>query len=270
MPSLRELQRSFAGAVFAGDGAPADFAVDGAIRGADRIAIYRNAMFANYRKALGATYAVVLRLVGAPFFNTAVDAYVRAHASTCGDLNVYGDAFGEFLAGYPYAANLPYLPDVARLEWAIDEAQRAGDVVHEPEGVLAALAAVPPERLTDVELRLGPSCRLVASEYPILRLWQVNQPAHEGDDTVDLGAGGDALLVRRDAAGVTLRQLPPGEFAFLETLAGRAPLGAALATARAADSAFDLGEALRAHIAGGTIVARMIFPSPRPGGGGSG
>ena len=80
-----------------------------------------------------------------PFFNAAVDAYVRACPSTSGDLNVYGDAFGEFLAGYPPAADLPYLPDVARLEWAVDEAGRAADRDGSPEGVLAALAGVPPE-----------------------------------------------------------------------------------------------------------------------------
>jgi hypothetical protein len=89
----------------------------------DRIAIYRRTVFANYRNALAATYPVVKRLVGAPFFNTAVDSYVHAHPSASGDLNVYGDAFGDFLAAYPHAANLPYLPDVARLEWAIDEAE---------------------------------------------------------------------------------------------------------------------------------------------------
>jgi hypothetical protein len=255
MPSLRELQRRFAGAVFAEDGAPAAFAVGGSMPAAERIAIYRRAMHANYRKALGATYVVVRRLVGVPFFNAAVDAYVRAHASTSGDLNVYGDAFGDFLASYPYAATLPYLPDVARLEWAIDEAQRAADCASEPETVLAALAAVPPERLTEAELRLDPSCRLVASEYPILRLWQVNQSDHRGDDTVDLDAGGDALLVRREEAGVSLRQLPPGELAFLSALAAPSPLGAALAAAQLADPAFDLGAALRAGIAGGTIVA---------------
>jgi hypothetical protein len=255
MPSLRELQRSFAGAVFAEDGAPVAFAVGGSMPAAERIAIYRHAMYANYRKALGATYVVVRRLVGVPFFNAAVDAYVRAHASTSGDLNVYGDAFGDFLASYPHAATLAYLPDVARLEWAIDEAQRAADCAGEPKDVLAALATVPPERLTEAGLRLDPSCRLVVSEYPILRLWQVNQSDYHGDDSVDLDAGGDALLVRREEAGVSLRQLPPGELAFLSALAGRSPLGAALAAAQLADPAFDLGTALRAGIADGTIVA---------------
>src|SRR6185369_980913 len=98
MPSLRELEKGFASALFAAEGASPPFAVAGAMPAADRVSIYRNAMFANYRKALAATYPVVQRLVGVPFFNAAVDAYVRAHASTSGDLNGYGDVFGDFLA----------------------------------------------------------------------------------------------------------------------------------------------------------------------------
>lgn len=255
MPSLRELERSFASAVFAPDAAPSHFAIAGSIDAADRVSIYRNAIFANYRKALAATYPVVKRLVGEPFFDTAVDAFVRDNASTCGDLNVYGDVFGDFLAGYPYAQNLPYLPDVARLEWAIDAANRAADHVADPASVLAALAAVAPERLTELRLRLGPSCRLVRSEYPILRLWQTNQPEWSGDDAVDLDAGGDALLVRRDEEGVTLAAQPPAEFAFLSALANYAPLGEALDAAQAAGGEFDLGAALRTRIADATIVA---------------
>ena len=85
MPSLRELQTQFAAAVLADTGD----------RG-ERIAIYRNTIFANYRNALGATYPVVLQLVGRPFFDAAVDAYVLTHPSTGGDLNVYGDRSRRF------------------------------------------------------------------------------------------------------------------------------------------------------------------------------
>ena len=88
MSTLRDLQQQFADALFAGAGAAPAFAVGGADDAAPRLAIYRRAIFANYRNALRATYPVVERLVGAPFFAAAVDAYVRAHPSCCGDLNV--------------------------------------------------------------------------------------------------------------------------------------------------------------------------------------
>ena len=110
--------------------------------GVERIGIYRRTIATNYRNALGATYPVVRRLVGTPFFDAAVDAYVEAHPSRSGDLNEYGATFGEFLGGYEPASDLPYLPDVARLEWAIDEANRAADSLASPDDVLRELAAV--------------------------------------------------------------------------------------------------------------------------------
>ncbi len=91
MPSLRELQRAFA----------ARLAQPGPEGGADiRMAIYRGNGRANYRGALPASYPVARRLTGAAFFHAAVDHFVAAHPPVSGDLNVYGDRFGDFLARY--------------------------------------------------------------------------------------------------------------------------------------------------------------------------
>lgn len=255
MPSLRELQHGFVAAVLDRDDGAPELAITPVEAAAERIAIYRRAAFANYRNALGATYPVVARLTGMPFFNAAVDAFVRACPSRSGDLNVYGDAFAGFLAGYAPAATPPYLADVARLEWAIDEAGRAPDARREPAFVLAAFGAVAPDRLPTLRVTLEPSCRLVASRYPILHLWQVNQTGYEGDDRVSLDEGGQALLIRRDERGIALEPCAAGEFAWLSALSAESTLGAAIDAALAVDGAFDLGVALHTHIAAGTIAS---------------
>ena len=257
MPSLRELQRDFAATLLEGDGATPPFATIPGERAAERIAVYRRALFANYRNALAATYPVVKRLVGAPFFDAAVDAFVAAHPSTSGDLNVYGDTFGTFLSAYPPAAPLPYLGDVAALEWAQDEANRAADETGSPQAVLADLTLMAPADLPAARLALAPSCRLVVSRHPVLRIWQVNQTNYLGDERVALDAGPDRLLVRREVAGVTIERLPAGEHAFLASLAVAASLGAAIEAAQTADPAFDLATTLRARIADRTIVGVM-------------
>ena len=254
MPSLRDLQRDFAATLFAGDGAAPPFATISEDRGAERIAVYRRALFANYRNALAATYPVVKRLVGAPFFNAAVDKFVRAHPATSGDLNIYGDVFGAFLAAYPPAVDLPYLADVAKFEWAQDEANRAADNELPPEAVLAALATVAPARLPALVLALAPSCRLVTSRYPVLRIWQVNQDGYAGDQHVSLDAGPDRLLIRREAAGVTIERIAAGLHAWLAALAAGSSLGEAIDAAQVADASFDLGTELSARIAEGTIA----------------
>jgi hypothetical protein len=255
MPSLRELQQQFADALFAGDEAPPPFAFNcgDPAMGAERMAIYRRTVRTNYRNALDATFPVVWRLVGTPCFHAAVDAFARAHPSRSGDLNEYGDEFGDFLAGYPPAASLPYLADVAHLEWAIDEANRAPDSTVAPDIVLGALAVLPADQLPASRLRIEPSCRLVASEFPLLRIWQVNQPAHDGDLRVALDGGPCHLRIRREPDGIAVECIAAGEFGWLAALSRQATLAAAIERAQGLDATFDLGAALHRFIGDGTI-----------------
>lgn len=254
MPSLREVQHGFVAATLFGDsGALAGLdIVAGALDPKARIAIYRNNVLGNYRKALAATYPIVQRLVGGAFFNAAIDAFVRAHPSPQGDVNRYGRELARFLAAYPPARELPYLPDVARLEWAIDQANIAADA--SPFDT-AAMRAVPEDALGELRFVLHPSAQFVVSPYPIFRIWQVNQPGDTGDDRVDLGEGGDALLVRRASDGVVIERLAAGEHAFLAALAGNRSLNEATERASGIDPSFDLAGALKRHVTAGSLVA---------------
>ena len=91
MPSLLEIQRGMTATIFGDDAALVALGVvTGGISAAARIDIYRNNVLGNYRKALAARFPVVRRLVGAAFFDAAIDAFVRAHPSNRGDVNRYG------------------------------------------------------------------------------------------------------------------------------------------------------------------------------------
>ena len=260
MPSLSELQRGFAAAAIFGDRSAIRRLgiVGGKLDAGARMAIYRNNVLANYRKALAATFPVLQMLVGQAFFGALVEAFVRAHPSRRGDVNRYGGDLARFLVSYAPARKMSYLPDVARLEWAIDQAAIAAEA--EPLD-LASLAAVQPAALGSLRLVLHPSARFVVSPYPIFRIWQANQPGHAGDPPIDLGEGGDALLVIRGIDGVSVERLSAPAHKFLSSLAGQLTLDAAVERALAADASFDLGEALRRYVASQTIVA---FRAPVP------
>jgi hypothetical protein len=243
MPSLREAQRRFAAAI--DPGAP---------RLAPGIDVYRQSIQAIYRRALAATYPVARALVGAAFFDTAVDAFAAAHPSTSGDLNVYGGELGDFLARYEPASTLPYLPDVARLEWALDESARAADVETDPRALIAAISVVEEDAVPGLRLLLHPSCRLLASRFPVFEIWKVHQPGHGDDMRVDIEGGRtEHLLTRRPAEAPLVERVSPGEFAWLRALHEGADFGAALARATEAEAAFDLGEALQARVMDGTV-----------------
>jgi len=257
MPSLHELQRAFsAGAVFSDAAAVASLGiVAGGLRPEARMAIYRANVLGNYRRALAATYPVIKRLVGAPFFDAASDTFVRGYPSTRGDINRYGADFSDFLGTYPPARDLRYLPDVARLEWAIDQANIARDAASFD---LGALASVPPELHAELRFSLHPSARLIASIFPILHIWQANQPGHDADERIDLDEGGDALLVVRRPAGVggiAIERISRAEQLLLALLARGRPLGEAAESCAKMSPAFDLAAALQRHVASHTIVA---------------
>ena len=244
MPSLLELQRRFAGALLAS--APPD---------EPGLAAYHGTVHANWRSALGATFVVVRELTGAAFFDAAVDAFARMHPSRGGDLNVYGDAFPGFLASWPPAHELAYLTDVARLEWAMDEAQRAADAQGTAQDVVTALAAVPPANVATLRVLLDPSCRLLRSPHPVLRIWRAHQPGGEPLERIELEGADDRLLVRRESGAVTVERVPSGEHVWLAALQARGTLAAALDAALAEDAAFDLGAVLQRRVADRTVVA---------------
>ena len=250
---LRDTQISVAASLLAGDPAIVAQIRAGKLSAARRIEIYRHNVFANLRGALKDIYPVVLAVVGETFFLHAAGQYVEAHPSRSGDLNRFGGEWAAFLGTYSHAAALPYLPDVARLEWAWHEAFHAADA---PAFDLAGLAAIPGEEHAALRFRLHPTVRLIRSEFPILRIWEVNQPAFRGEMEVDWDAPADALLIRRDTTdGVTvlIERVPAAGFAFLGALKKNATLDAATGAALGIDAAFDLQGFLLESVRKGVI-----------------
>ena len=222
--ALRDLQRAFA-AHLSGEDQPA--LVAEILPAAQRLRIHRHHVLDSLASALAATFPTVQAVVGADFFRGLARAFIGRSLPSQPVLTEYGAGFPAFIAGHDAARDLPYLADVARLDWALNLA------FHAPAGgrlAAADLAALPADRLPSLRLGLAPGTVLVASPYPLDRIWAASQPGAAADP-VDLAAGGVRLLVLRrsdDAAFVTLSA---GEAAFvaglgeglsLEEAAGRA------------------------------------------------
>lgn len=250
-PSLRELQQTFAAAVYEDTPAVLAHVRDGLFPAARHVQVYRHNIFANLTDALAAAYPVVRRLVGEGFFEYAADGYIRRHPPRSGNLHDFGAPFAEFLAAFAPARELAYLPDVARLEWTWQEAYHAADAA---ALALDELAAVTPERYLGLVFHLHPSVRLLASAYPILRIWRVNQPDDAGDATVNLADGGVRLLVVRRGLDVVIEPLGAGDDALLRAFAAGQTLEQAGAAALAREPDYDLPAALRRHVARATIA----------------
>src|SRR5271157_4339768 len=126
MSALRELQCAVGRAVLGKDQASIVEAIHGdGLDPAARLGIYRHHYLTSLTEALKAIYPVVCRLVDERFFAYAARGFIDKAPPREPCLFEYGAAFADFLAEFPAAAKLAYLPDVARLEWVINAALHA-------------------------------------------------------------------------------------------------------------------------------------------------
>jgi len=206
-----------------------------------RYALYRGNLSATLNKTLANAYPVIQMLVGDEFFGGLSQAYGHAHPSDSGDLNRFGAHFAEFLAGFPHVADYPYLPDMARLEWALHRAHYAPGA----EAIAAdALAALTPEQVETARLRLHPACRLIASDWAVVPLWQAHQP-DGGQEFPDQMAAPSYGLVLRPRWKTQVQPLTAAAHAALSVLAGGGAFGPALDAAFDLDDDFDVAGQLR-------------------------
>ena len=204
--------------------------------GLDRgLAAYRSNACAHAERALAAAYPTLVQLLGQQAFAAMATAFWQQQPAAAGDLGLWGADLFAFIAEIKSLASEPYLPDVARLEWAIHLAERAADAAP-PQG-LDRLADSDPETLY---LHLGPGTALVDSAHPIVTLLL----AHRSEAAerfapvraaIRAGAG-ECALVERQGWRAVPRCLPPDEARFARALLAGCSLADAL---DAAGAAFD-------------------------------
>jgi hypothetical protein len=243
MPGLRELQLQFVAALFGSGESP----VHGYVReeGIDadaRIDIYRNNLREGFRRALAIGFPVIERLVGEAFFRQLAAGFLRVHPSRRGNLHHIGKPFPAWLETRFKDTGYAYLPDVAKLEWAYQEALVARDA---PALRVEALRDIDPALYEQLTFQFHPACAFVRSAFPIVRIWQANQPESSSDEVIDLSSGGDNVLVTRTPEGVELHRLPDEQYVFLQSLACGEPLGTALDHALNVRPDFDAQAGLR-------------------------
>ncbi len=251
MLSLRELQRRFVDGVLHEDARVTASIVADAFTGEERLRVYRNNTFESLTAALGDVYPVVRRLVGEGFFCFAAHQFIRRYPSRSGNLHDFGRHFPAFLVSFPPAAGLAYLGDVARLEWAWHRAFHAAD---HPTFPLRRLADVPAARQAGLRFILHSAAHLIASPFPVARLWKLNSTSRLDDASVDLASGGENLLVNRPKLDVSVQRLSPGEYALLQAMDARRCFREACDAATAAEPRLDVGACLHKHVLLNTIV----------------
>jgi hypothetical protein len=252
MTALLELQRVMrralqapaeASAVPESSAALAEYVVGGPEAVAAALEIYRGTCIGVLLNALRLTYPVCGRLVGEEFFEGAARIFVDGAWPDVADLNAYGDGFADFLQGFAPAAGVPYLSDVARLEWAVSRALHANDM---PAVTATHLAGMEPDALAQLRLAPQPSFSCLRLNYPADAVWRAVLAQDEAAMAVALEGGPVHVLVERRAAGVEVTRMSEDAWRLASALAASQALGQAVEAQDPRDIEQWLGEHLAA------------------------
>ncbi len=259
-PSLAELQARFASALRARDTQANDDAaafaacvVDDGLAPTARVQVYRNNVRAMFAGALERTYPVLRQRVGEGYLAKLAAEYRSDHPSHSGDLHWIGRLFPEWIGTRMAGTDYAWLADLARLEWACEEALVSECLQPAPADSLARLA---PEQLAGARLALQPGLRTISSSFPVWSVWQANQPGSSGE-TVDPSLGPEHVVLAPDPAGLVLHSVPADRYLFVEQLAADRTLEDAIdASALPIER---LGETL-AWLFGAGLVTHVAVP----------
>jgi hypothetical protein len=197
-------------------------------QGASGVEVYRNNSRANRSQALEAAYPTIYALLGAEGFTTLARRYVAHTPSPAADLHRDGSSLPDFISSLPELADLPWLGDSARLDWALHHSHRAD--AH-PALSAVQLAHYDTAGLAGLRLGLGPQVALIESWWPIGDILTF----HHGGPPPDDSAGAQSILVWRDR----WQRIGMDDAACLRGLMTGKTLGQALLDGEAQNPGFD-------------------------------
>jgi len=218
----------------------------------NRFGIYRNNTLISLAGSLRANFPVTVQLVHERFFNWVVQEFIRNHPPEEARLSSYGAKLPAYLASLPACRSVPYVAEVARLEWAICTA------LHGEEQDSCSIEALSRlgNAVGNARLVLQPTVQLVPSRWPIIDIWNAHQ-----NRIVELP---DVIARRSTYAQVTrmgdrirLSNLSAGRCAFRRGLARKLSLDAAFHLAMSRDALFAPGPEL-ASLFGEGIVTNVV------------
>ncbi|HVO26198.1 MAG TPA: DNA-binding domain-containing protein [Candidatus Margulisiibacteriota bacterium] len=201
----------------------------------DRLQVYAGGYAVRVQEALAETFPAVAHVVGGGAFAELVRRYIETTPLRSYNLNDAGAALPRFLRDDLLTAGLPFLPDLARLEWQV---ARAFHAHAQPALDPAALAGWSMDDWGRAILRLQPWVAIVRSDWPIREIWESRDTPIE-DINIALYDRPDRVLVRRAGDAVLCESLDDAEADALGALLEGQPLGSVVAalTPRGGDPA---------------------------------
>jgi len=214
VPTLHELQRALTQHIVAGDGPPLDAWIrvpDGADPAA-RIAVYTEGYPARVTEALSETFPALANILGDGSLAGLSERYRAALRDEPVNLNDVGADLPHFLRGDRLADRLPFLSELAELEWRVTRCFHA-DVTSRFDPL--DCADWPLDDWKRAQIRFQPGLALLRSDWP-LRVLHATRDQDQSEIDVDLEQGGECVLIFRSGLEVVVEAVESREAAAIE------------------------------------------------------
>jgi hypothetical protein len=216
------------------------------------LSVYRNTVAKGLADTIAGRFPTVERAVGEAWLRAAALAFAEVAPPTRPELSAWGDAFPDWLAAFPPATELPYLPALARLDGYWLEAYLAADA---PALAATAFSALDETALRGAAARLHPSARVAWFADGAAELWRRLRPPTDPPAELELSEAPGGMLLVRPGEVVELYPLGVAGFAFLTACADRRSLAECAATALQAEPAAPFAQIFADLIAVGAFAA---------------
>lgn len=220
--------------------------------------LYAHGYVARIAEAIENDYPALNRVLGARALRSLTARYVARFPPRSHDLGRVGDRLPGFLEDDALTQELPFLPDLARLEWAVAEAFVAAD---RQDLRWEDLAREGSEAVAEWPLRIRLGATRVRSAWPIHDLW-LCRDRPDGEVDVALEGRPCSVLVSRRGLDVICRPVAPLEERVLDLAAHGGRLADLVDDTD--ESAADLVAAFRVLVED-AVFARAVDGSPPAG-----
>lgn len=208
--------------------------------------VYQNNTRLILQELLLSVYPVTTRLLGVDFMKQTAVEFIQRFPPESGDMNLYGDGFGDFLGYIPALGKYPYLPDTARLEWLCHAAS-----VAPAEPVLSAEDLANVADPLNMKLYLQPHVRILRAGWPVGRIWDTLSGDKPVELPLDIKPEETFIVVTQGETGVVVRDISEGAYAFIERLSLDPSFAFAAQAAIHVESDLALDRFLALAVAGG-------------------
>ena len=194
----------------------------GGVSGKERMSVYAGGYVARVQEGLADVYEAVQFVLGPERFSALAESYGVRYPSHQYNLSRIGIHLPEFIRTFSGLDDVPFLADLAQLEWLMAEAFHAFD---KPPFVPHELAEIPLEDWERTQVVFQPSVSIFHSPWPVLDIWKEKKSSDRNQVRWTGEKKPQCILIGRQETRVRCELLSPAQHRLLEGLLQGRTLG---------------------------------------------